>query len=250
MHSDTLAPCDCCVYRELLDRERRLLSRASGANAGNRSLSSQTKPSESSFSASPYRYLRDLHGGGSTDAGCGMTTPIERLADWAGGGHQTKRNEWNLLCWCHADKHASVVIKQGTHAILMRCWVGCPFESLVAALPDDLRRELFRAPSPAEKRIADQRRSEQAKRNAIIRGSQREAFYCERQWCLVVRHLSAELARIPDGAVGEWALTQQFHEACTALAMAEMQSQRLIKAAHPCFVISLHTDRSDERAIA
>lgn len=68
--------------------------------------------------------------------------PINKVLPRLDGLKSTRHNKWQALCPAHQDKNPSFAIKEADDGkILLKCWAGCSFESIVSALglePQDL----------------------------------------------------------------------------------------------------------------
>jgi hypothetical protein len=129
------------------------------------------------------------------------------------------RGRWQARCPAHPDRSPSLAITEGDEGrVLVRCWVGCDTQAILAALGLTMR-DLFSA-EPADPTVIQLARTERLQREAV----QQEHAATERRLATIVRRLNfavpalgSKLAHAPAND----ALAEAFHAACDWLHVAE-----------------------------
>lgn len=105
-----------------------------------------------------------------------MTAPIDFLLPRLDKVKAAKTGQWLACCPAHDDRSPSLRIKEADDGtLLLKCWVGCTAQEIVAAVGLELR-DLF--PSDG--------------RQSIRKGPSREAVALERQVVSIGRALLAQ----------------------------------------------------------
>ena len=124
--------------------------------------------------------------------------------------------KWQAKCPAHGDRSPSLSIGEGRDGrVLVRCWAGCPLDSVLKAL-SLTRAALFAGPQPTPEqlaRLASDRAAVTARRKAA-RAAERQAEDRVLKLEDVVNALGARLARIPDSDSEASELCRLFHVAC------------------------------------
>jgi hypothetical protein len=138
-------------------------------------------------------------------------------------GRVVGRNRFQARCPAHRDRSPSLSITGGEDGrVLLHCFAGCATDAILAALKLS-RRDLFQGPPPSPAQLAalDAKRTVEEQRKRAARAAEGETWDTVRRWEAVVKALGAKLARTPDDAPDNGALTHTFHVACERLSHAE-----------------------------
>lgn len=142
---------------------------------------------------------------------------------------------WVARCPAHNDRHPSLRIRRGKHAVLLKCWAGCPLGDILQALGLSTR-DLFPgdALTPAQRRQAAEERARLAAAALANSAEERRRADDFRKLDALVSFLGHKLALLPDDHPAGGATAWLFHRACDrlhgadeALGMPEDGPQRL-----------------------
>ncbi len=158
---------------------------------------------------------------GQAGAGRGREVTAGALADLL-HARRAGPGRWAAPCPVHGGRSPKLQITAGRSGrVLLKCWTGCAFDAILAALRLT-RRDLSgdAVATPAQAREARELREEREAEERRRARTERRAGDVHRRCARAVDALGCELFHAPDGP-GSDAAAAAFHRACLLLARAE-----------------------------